>query len=45
MSQKITEEVIKAIEKVLNKKGRKEAVIKIESGKPVVIEVTRKKVN
>lgn len=45
MGQKLTEKHIAAIERVLNAKGRTEAVVKVEEGRIVVIQVEKKKID
>lgn len=40
----LTEKEIKAIEKVINQRGKTEAVVRADDGKIVIIQVDRKKV-
>ena len=40
----LTKREISAIEKVINRSGKTEVVVKVESGKPVVVQVEKKKI-
>lgn len=44
MKYRLSEQNVEAIEKVVNQSGYKEAAVKVENGKIVVLQVEKKKI-